>query len=369
MKKLLPILYMVLLILCLTGCSLSLAADRRDIERLLLVQTLGLDTRGTGVEMSISSGLGPDESPALVMSSAASGIQDAIARLQNYSPENQLFYAHVQYLLLGEDAARRDLPAVLEWVNRSPTLRMDTSMLIVQGRAKDAVVDTSQDTTDITERLASLDRESRSTGWTIYTLREIAATLSEGRGALCLTVETATTEDTVFTQEMASDAILPVGYAILAQEGLIGFLSPEESLGAELLTGDATGIMISVAGNAMEMLEGSAEVSGQWAEDGSLSGILVECTMQTGILERTQARKMSPDELNRTLSETIAGWLTGALEQAQNLQCDFLNLETRVLKTEKERAALGNAWPQLLSTLPITVTVDGVVDRSYDLAE
>ena len=96
MRRFLSILYMLPLLLCLSGCSQALDADRHDVERLLLIQTMGLDSRGTGVEMSVSSGLGPEDDPALVMSAPASGIEDAIARLQNYSTENQLFYAHVQ---------------------------------------------------------------------------------------------------------------------------------------------------------------------------------------------------------------------------------------------------------------------------------
>lgn len=369
MKRLLPLLYIVPLLLCLSGCGSSiLEADRHDIERLLLIQTMGLDAQGSGVEMSVSSGLGPEDSPALVMSTAAAGIEDAIARLQNYSPENQLFYAHVQYLLLGEEAARRDLPTVLEWVDRSPTLRMDTDMVIVRGRARDAVVDASQGSTDITERLASLGREAHTTGWTIHTLREIAAELAEDRGALCLAVQTVPTKDTVFTEDKGANAVIPMGYAVLNQQGLLGFLSPEASLGAELLTGDATGILFSVAGNTMEVLNGSADVSGQWSEDGRLEGITVACSLQTGILEQAQDKDPSPEDLDRLLSETVAGWLTQTLERAQSWSCDFLHLEQSVLKTQKQRAAAGD-WAQTLSSLPVTISVDGIVDRSYDLAE
>ena len=61
------------------------------------------------------------------------------------------------------------LQGVIQWVDRSPTLRMDTDMLVVQGRAKDAVADSSQQATDVTQRLASLDRQARSNGWTMHT--------------------------------------------------------------------------------------------------------------------------------------------------------------------------------------------------------
>lgn len=369
MRKVYTILYMLPLLLCLSGCGLTLDADRHDVERLLLIQTMGLDSRGDGMEMSISSGLGVDDKPALVMSSAAVSIEDAIARLQNYSPENQLFYAHVQYLLLGEDAARDELVTVLKWIERSPVIRMETSMMVVQGSAKEAVVGSSQESTDITQRLMSLDRASRTTGWTVYSLREIAAALAEGHGALCLAVETVSAEDTVFTQEMSADAVIPAGYAILCKDGLLGFLSPEESLGAELLTGDPTGIMITVDGNTLEILEGSAEASGKFSADGKLEGIDVQCTLRTGLLEKTQGSDLSPEKVDSELSDAVAQWLAGALEQAQTLECDFLGVQSSVLKTAKEQAAYGEQWNTLFPTVPISVTVDGAIDKSYDLSE
>lgn len=370
MRRLLLLLYVGALALLLGGCGASsLEADRHDVERLLLIQTLGLDRQEGALVLSVSSGLGPDEEPALVMSTEAAGVEDGIARLQNYSPENQLFYAHVQYLLLGEQAARTDLDHVIQWVDRSPTLRMDTDMLIVRGTAQDAVVDASRQSTDITQRLASMDRQARSMGWTIHTLRQVAASLAEGDGALCLAVETVPAEDAVFTDEMRSDAVVPAGYAVLGPEGLVEFLSPEASLGAEILTGDPTGLLITVAGNTLELLEGSADITGRLSSDGTPLGADVRCTVRTGMLERAAGPALSPDELDAALSDTVTGWVTQALERSQATGCDFLGLRRAVLTGARSRADWSGRWPELLPALDITVHVDGTVDRSYDLID
>ena len=369
MRRFTTLLYVLPVLLTLSGCNASLASDRHDVERLLLIQTMGLDREEDQLVMSVSSGLGPDDAPALVMSTPAFGIEDAIAKLQNYSPENQLFYAHVQYLLLGEEAARQDLTNVIAWVDRSPTLRMDTDLLVVRGTAEDAVVNASEQSTDITQRLASLDRQSRSVGWTIYTLREAAAALAEGGGALCLAVRTVPTDETIFTDEMRSDAVIPTGYAILSGSGLTGFLSPEESLGAELLTGDPTGLLITVDGNTLEVLEGTAELEGEYAPDGTPTGIAVRCTLRTGVLEKTPGGAGSPEEMDAALSETVGQWVSGALEQARNTRCDFLGLKKAVLTSSRAMASWGEDWTELFPELPVRVTVDGIVDRSYDSAE
>ena len=369
MKRLLIIIYVCATLAVLTGCGAGLASDRHDVERLLLIQTMGLDSADGLVEMSVSTGLGPEDRPSLVMSARAPGIEDAIARLQNYSPENQLFYAHVQYLLLGQEAARDMLEDIIQWVDRSPTLRMDTDMLVVQGQAKDAVVDTSQQATDITQRLASLDRQARSNGWTMHTLREVAAAVSEGGGALCMAVRTASSEDRVFTEEQKADAVVPAGYAVLDREGLVEFLDPEASMGAEILTGDSAGFLITVSGDTLEVLDGSAEIEGRFDSSGTLAGIDVRCEVHTGVLEKAQARSLSPEELEKYLSDTVGKWVADALDRAQATGCDFLGLKGAVLNTAALREAYGDRWREVFPSLPVTVEAAGYVDRSYDLAE
>ncbi len=367
MKRSIIILYVCLLALT-GGCRFSLESDRHDAERLLLIQTMGLDSWEGGVEMSVSSGLGEEDAPALVMSTPATGIEDAIARLQNYSPENQLFYAHVQYLLLGEGAAQRELANVIQWADRSPTLRMDTDMLVVKGLARDAVVNASGQATDITQRLASMDRQARSMGWTIYSLRQAAAALAEGDGALCLAVETVPTDGKVFTEQSRTDAVVPSGYAMLGRDGLAGFLDPERSLGAELIVGDPAGLLITVGGCTLELLECSARIEGIDGADGSPAGVWLRCAVQAGLLE-TSGEAPAPEELDRALSETVGAWIAGAVAAAQEAGCDCLGIRRAVLSSAGDMAAWGGAWETIFPELDVTVTVDGQVERNYDLAE
>ncbi len=367
MRRFTPLLYVLPLALLLSGCGASLASDRHDVERLMLIQTMGIDRLDDRLHVSVSTGLGPEDDPALVMTASAYGIEDAIARLQNYSPENQLFYAHIQYLLLGEQAARQDLSRVIEWVDRSPTVRTDTPLVIVRGTAKDAVTGASEQATDITQRLASLDRQARSIGWSVHTLREAAAAISEGDGALCLAVETAPMDQTIFTDDMRSDAIIPLGYAVLGPEGLADFLTPEASFGAELLTGDPTGLLITVDGCAMEVLEGSAKLEGAYGPDGAPTGVSVRCALRVGVLEKDG--DPTPEELDGSLSRTVARWMTDALETARATRCDFLGLKKALLTTDHALARWGNDWNELFPTLPVDIKVDGIVDRSYDLPE
>ena len=118
----------------------------------------------------------------------------------------------------------------------------------------------------------------------------------------------------------------------------------------------------------MEVLEGSAELKGAYGPDGAPAGISVRCTLRAGVLEKSDDAA-TPEELDAALSQTVGRWVTGALETAQTTRCDFLGLKKAVLTSDHALARWGGDWTDIFPSLPMTVTVDGFVDRSYDLPE
>ena len=84
MRRAALLLYIVAPLLVLSGCQGgNLFSSHRDMERLRPVQTLGLDRAGDGVLLSVSTGIGPDDAPALVMSAAGENVEAAIDRVQD----------------------------------------------------------------------------------------------------------------------------------------------------------------------------------------------------------------------------------------------------------------------------------------------
>ncbi len=357
------------ILLCLTGCSgESLFAGRQDLERLLPIQTLGIDTAGGGVELSVSSGIDPDEDPPLVLRTTASSIETAIQRLQEYSPRDELYYAHVQYILLGQEAAETDLEPILRWEARGPDMRMGTAMFVVKGSAAQALISASGGVSDVTEQLASLEREIRLDRRHIYSIREIAASLAEEGCALCLAIEAASSQGTVYTDDTPGTALLPAGYAVFRDESLAGYLSQEESLGVDLLAGSIAGIRGTVEENTLELVGGSVGVHGQWGEAGDLEGLTIQGSLQAGILEQEDGGETDPDKLDQALGEAAGQWLSGVIARAQSLGCDFLGLRSAAGR-ESPGGVTPDSWEDIFPVLSITIEIDGEVDRSYDLAQ
>lgn len=369
MKRVIIILYVSLALCPLSGCRQGIFSSHHDMERLRPIQTIGLDRQEEGVVMSISSGIGPEAAPPLVMKSAASSIETAITRLQDYSPEDELFYAHVQYILLGETLAADSIMPLLSWVTRSPTMRTGTSLFIVKGNADTAVTATTGAETDITERLASLEREAAVRGQHIYTLREVAAALTERGCALCLAVQAYPSTNTIFTDTKASAAIVPVGYAVLEDGVVVSYLTQNETLGAQLLDKGAVGSQLTLDGNVLEFFEGEAHASGQWDDDGNLTGICVRGTVKAGIREREKDGESDTQILQAQLHAAVLDAITAVITRSQALSCDFLNLEATVTQSlPGHRRSEVAQWDTLFPTLPITVDIDSEISRSYDLS-
>jgi spore germination protein KC len=362
---------MMAVLTLLSGCSSNLYSNHRDMERLRPIQTFGLDAADLGITVSISSGVGPEDTAPLVMSATADSIEDALARLQDYSPKDELFYAHVQYILLGETMAEQDLGQILDWVERSPAMRLDTAAFLVKGSASTAVTASVGETADITERLASLEREQLAQGQHIYTMREIATAMADRGCALCLVVQALPAQGTVYTQEEGEQAsLVPAGYGVLRDGQPVTYLSQNESLAVQLLCQGATEAQLTVEDTVLECYQGQAKVSGQWDDAGALTGILVTGTIQTGIVELGQETAPDTDQLEQALTAKIQQYIYDIITHAQAMGCDFLDLEYNILQdAPSDRQALDRDWDSIFPTLPVTVQTEGKIQRSYDLTK
>lgn len=356
----------------LSGCTQGRFTDQRDIERLLPVQTIGFDRKDTGLSVTLATGSILNSSSPMVLTGLASGIEAALIRLQDYSPKDDLYLDHVQYIIIGEEMAREDLTPVLEWVERSPFMRLDTLVFLAKSSAEETILSASGEMTDVNQRLHSLEQESNARGQHIYTLLDIASGLADRGNALCLTLEPVSSDGIVYSSQSSSagNSLLPAGYGVLQDGSLIAYLSQAETLGAMLFMQPPTGTEAEIEGTTLELLEGKASATGQWSEDGTLTGLSVTAHITAGMLEQDPSSNPDPETLNRAFSETAEQWLRAVVTRSQALSCDFLALEDMVLSDKPKHAGILSAtWMDVFPALPVTVQVKTEILRGYNLAD
>lgn len=142
-------LLLAVLLLC-SGCaSGAISSNYRPVEDLMLVQTIGVDRAAEGVCLSASTGRASKNEPPQRMTQTGETVLAALDRLQDRTPNAELFYAQTSYLLLGEEAAAAgELAPLLDFIARNPDMRLSAPLFLVRGAtAQQAVMDTGDGST------------------------------------------------------------------------------------------------------------------------------------------------------------------------------------------------------------------------------
>ena len=130
---------LALSLIALSGCSGgSIYSNYREIEQLVVIQTMGIDKTDDGVCLSISSGsigggssgsgdggAGDGVQSILRMSAKAKSLTVAQESIQDYSPGEQLFFGHVNYIALGQSALESGVNDYFDYIKRDTSFRLN----------------------------------------------------------------------------------------------------------------------------------------------------------------------------------------------------------------------------------------------------
>ncbi|WP_226527308.1 Ger(x)C family spore germination protein [Metabacillus niabensis] len=148
-QKLYRILLCILFILFLSGCW-----DSNELQDFSIISGIGVDKGGddpenryrTTVQIinpSIVSGgqLGGNvqSSPVTTFSETGSTLKEALRKISNEAPA-ELFFPHIQIMLIGEELAKEGMVEIFDVIERDPKFRVLFPVLIVKGHtAEDAL--------------------------------------------------------------------------------------------------------------------------------------------------------------------------------------------------------------------------------------
>lgn len=355
-------------LLLLSGCA-SIYKNYQPLDRLRLIQTVGLDSNGAQVTLSVSSGIGLHGEAPLLLSQTGIGIEGAMAALQDYTPKDELNYAHVQYFLVSEEAAQEGIATWLDWFARSPKTRLDTIFFVVKdGTARELVEDCSDQTSDVTDRLLSLVNALKGLGQSKpYTVRDVASGMADRGAALCLAITMKDASDSVLDGSPDTAALLFEGLAIIQDNRLVGYINQDDTLAVQLLSQEGLGSQIHLDEVSMVLTDGGTSVTPEFDEAGTLIGVQIDVSVQAGLLEKLSDTSISAN-INQALAQEIAGRMQNILTLSQDLECDFLDLQDKISFAAPMNAAkCGAVWPEALKTLSFTIHVDAQLSQSYDL--
>lgn len=365
-------------VLC-SGCGAgAISSNYRPVEDLELIQTIGVDLAPEGVCLSAATGkAGENEAPKR-MTQVGVSVLAALDQLQDRTPSAELFYAQTSYLLLGEAAAAAgELKPLLDFIARNPDMRLSAPLFVVLGgTAQQAVMETGDDKTDVTEALAALEKDIALDGTShAYSCTDIARALA---GSGC-TVTGAVTCVRTPESEGGKPALAPAGYAIFRDGDYVGSINPETARGASMLLGTSGHGDLPVAdvdGNTVMLTLDKCKRNFRpvWDAGGTLTRVDVTLKLRAGIAElrapgqiTTQAYQ---DALSAALEALVTDWVEDVIALSQALGADFLGVgQALAIGGGRRWAALRNDWPAVWQSVPVRVTVKADVGRTFDLRD
>ena len=370
MKKL-ALALIASVLLALGGCrSGMLYADMREIDQLELIQTVGLDASGEDVKATAASGMRVGGGSPTVLENTSPTAARAMRLMQNYSSKKYIFYGHVKYLLIGEEAARAGLGKYLDYVERSVELRLSTGLLIVRGgTANELIRLTSTESESTSELLASLEKDVRLMSESrVGSCGEAAESLAESGTALVAAVSTERGDD---GWRLAS-----AGYAVLKDGRLAAYIDTDTARAVNLLTGEVEGDVTEVPDGrgglaSLRVTSGKSSFDAEFC-DGEPARLIVDVRVTANIEElREGADPYSPDELaflERELASLEAARIERALDLMRELKCDYLGIGGKLrLRHPVKIDRLGGSLAETLAGAETEVRVEANIERTYDL--
>ena len=414
MKRFLSLLIIMCALPALSGCS-SIYSNYREIQQLMVVQTMGIDREKGGVQVSMAaaaeaSGGGPRQ-----MSAQGSTITAAIDRAYKLSYEEEIFFSHVNHLLVGEAAAEEGLDAFLDYVSQSPTMRIDIPLYIVRGStANQAVMEVGDSSKGISEVMQTVHESFASpSNSRVFTVADTINSLLRYGSALVCAVECVPSSESVSPGKSASAQgggeqnaqqgeeqnpqqeegqnaqdktqgenplmAVPAGYAVIRDGKLCKFIEPEEAAAVGLLTGSLPITDITVTDRngkdaSLELNQGSAEITPVWGGKGQLKGLNIQAQVSASVLETDNWQQGNSNEyinhLTAQLESAVSQRLSSLLRTSMKLKADFLGLAGQVERKSPENYRLmSQRFSELLPGLELQITVSGQLSHTNDMKE
>ena len=398
MKRGILILFLLCSLPALSGCA-GIYANDREVEQLLVIQTLGLDYSGERVLLSLASGAGVKAagSPSRLQGSAPS-ITTAMESIRNRSNEEELFCSHISHVLVGEDAARHGMEELLRFICRSPELRISVPLYVARGgTAGQAVLSVGDDSYGICDALDAVNGDVKLRGdGHIFTAADVVRDLERHGSALVCAVECVPSAEKPqpgsdggspdgadrapsAETESGSDGgeqvmtMAAAGYAVLQDGRLCAFIDREEAVGVGFLIGEVGVCELMLPGAEGEPVtltidRGGMRLEPVWDEAGRLAALELSVSAGAALSEAVSAE--DPDRLAASLEAALAERIGAVLQLSKRLGADFLGLGSRVELSDPLRfRALDKPFSELLRELPIRLAVSARLEHTNDLQE
>lgn len=390
MKKVLTIILSATLIVSAAGCTSRLLPMRREISDLRLVQVVGIDkpealsgyhsitiASKKMTDQGSGSGQSAGGNKSLVDTAEGRTLFEAARNIQTHS-DKTIFWGHVDYYLIGEDAARDNISKYIDFFARDNEYHIDAKVYIVKGMTAKSLIEQFNksdfyivDKLDNMKELVKLLSLSES-----MKLSELMRYIDMHSGSArvpCI--------ELVQREGSSGQAVVDIetsGYAILKDLKLVSFIDGKISRGVNLITnkvGTSIVVVKDLKGKdaSLEITSGKTEVIPRFAGT-ELEEVTLKVKIKCNLGEVQSQQRTFYDKnfkhMEAQLNETLENEMQLVLDQVLKTESDCLDICDAIrLKTPIQWHRIESQWMQVMTRVRYRVKVESVIERSYELNE
>ena len=385
MNRMLFILILFATLISFTGC-INIKLARSEIQDMTFIQVIGIDkvpgqdkVRVTIISKHTVSKKEGELIPENTISVEGETIFDAIRKLNMYSIRKP-FWAHADFILIDEEAAKDGIIKYLDFFSSQNQFRLAIKPLIVIGDTAERVITTSStkelfisDKLDLLVK--NLSNLSVSDNIELRDLLEIFDRPYASAFIPCI-YQT----DTIYKEKSESEKqdIAMNGFAIFENGKMIGYIKNDQAKGLNWVNGRYKSGVIVVRDEigkkiSLEVINEETKVLPKINNNNKLSITVIikvlsnigEMYSNTDIFNEKSFRFMEEQQ-----QEIVKSQAESIIKYAQENKADMLYMWNRVFhKYPKKWKNMYNKWPEVFSNIPFTVEVDSKIVRRYMLKQ
>jgi spore germination protein KC len=387
---LLPIVLILLIVL--TGCW-----SHRELNNLAFAGVIGIDKVGKEFEVSVlvmdpnavsakkSSG---DRLSSVLYHARGETIPQAIRRMSTVTPRD-LYFSHIQMLILGEQLAKEGIRNTLDFLSRNNEIRTNFYFAIAKGTTARELLGvlTPLETLSANSMFGTLEVSRKTWASTVPTQLDtlMSDLMSKGKHPVLSTIQIQGNQEQAVSkknlEKMDTPGVLQYkGLAVFKKDKLLGWLNEKESKAYNFVQNKVTRTIVVLecpeGGNlSFEVIRSKTEVKGKVVHGKPQINILIriETNIQDVECEIDFTKKETIADLDMRLNRKLEEMVKRTIESVQKkYKVDIFGFGETIHRADsKEWKKLEKNWDREFADLQVQVTADvktrrlGTVSNSF----
>lgn len=375
----------VLLCFSLSGCKFF--PTGKEIEKYDVIQIIGFDVSEedpSQIEVTIASKVEKGSSEgggSVTIKTASESAPTAYEAQQKLRGETDkiTFLGYVDFVLIGEAAAKEDLGKYFDFFMRGNETRQSPHVFIVKGcSAKEMMNKSNSKNLFITDRIGNIINSTDFLGKTAEVRAiDVAAMLDNKSAATVIpAIKCEKPENQKRSGEMPEEVIKTGGFAIIKNFKLVGYIDDASALGYSVLVNKISSCPISVkdftgANVGLEVIMAKAKVTAHFNGD-ELEGVTYKVSI-TSTLDEQQSRvkiitKDGLDNLNSNQAQYVKTLMQNVIGTSQKYGTDCIGLGDKIrMQHPNKWEKIKDRWNEIYPRLAIEVVAEAKISRSFDI--